>query len=139
MAQTVKKKKTVTTPEEDDYTIGAFIVIGVIILIIVGIVLFIFNVFPLKRSDVVTCTSQSCFDTQFSQCKQSTWVASDPSDNAVVSYKITGKVGDKCGIEFTSSTEKGVRIACNLDNSVSFADAQTLAENNPSNYKCRKV
>lgn len=138
MAKETKLKK-ITNLKDEDYTVGAYVVLGIIVLLIAGVFLFIFNVFPLKSSNVVNCTSEKCFDRQFSLCKPTAWTASAPSESIDIYYKITGKVGNQCGIQFSESSSKNVVIACNLDNSGTFSHAQTLAENNPSKYKCRKL
>jgi hypothetical protein len=134
-----KAKKTIPKLKDEDYTFGAYIVIGVILLVIVGIILFIFKAFPFNSSGVVTCNSQSCFEKQFSLCQPTTWVAANLSENITIKYKINQKVGSLCEVQFSTSTASNITVACNFNNSVTFAAAQNLAEKDPKPYDCRKL
>jgi cytoskeletal protein RodZ len=137
MAEKTEEAKKKTQPKKIKISIPWVVIVAAIILVLLGLFLII-----VPGKGVPQCSSETCFDHEFSLCQPSEWKTSEDNSSAQIEYKIEGKASDsRCTVSFhttATSDTSDVWITCNFDNKLTFFDAQTNALNSPKSYDCHK-
>jgi hypothetical protein len=125
-----KTKKEVTIP-------WAAIIVAVTIVVLALVIV----IAALTRSDQVSCSSEPCFDKQFSICHPAIWKFEDEANypGAEGYYQVNGKVGKNCSITSYNSAVGSVKLTCDLNYKNGFSQAESDLYKNPKGFNCHKT